>query len=113
MAVKAWLRLRSAHGLVQPPDKRQHVGQGGGGVMNEYATAGLLKDLHMPVLIMWGDRDRIIHVSTVSVFQQGIPQAQTVIFKDCGHMPMLEIPRESAKAYATFLEGLKQQAKND
>ncbi|HNY65338.1 MAG TPA: alpha/beta fold hydrolase [Deltaproteobacteria bacterium] len=70
-------------------------------------TALYLKDLHMPVLIMWGDRDRIIHVSTVHVFQKGIPQAQTVIFKDCGHLPMLELPIESAQAYSSFLMGLR------
>jgi abhydrolase domain-containing protein 6 len=70
---------------------------------NMVDSATYLKDLHMPVLIMWGDRDRIIHVSTAEVFQKGIPHAQTVIFKDCGHLPMLEIPRESAQAYASFL----------
>jgi abhydrolase domain-containing protein 6 len=69
-------------------------------------TEGLLKDLHMPVLIMWGDKDRIVHVSAATVFQKGIPQAQTVIFKDCGHMPMVEIPKETARAYASFLERL-------
>jgi abhydrolase domain-containing protein 6 len=63
-----------------------------------------LKDIHMPTLLMWGDRDRIIHVSTVSVFEKGIPQIKTVIFKDCGHMPMLEIPEESAAAYTSFLK---------
>ena len=53
---------------------------------------------------MWGDRDRIIHVSTVGAFEKGIPQIKTVIFKDCGHSPMLEIPGESAAVYTSFLK---------
>ncbi len=71
---------------------------------NRVNAADSLKDIRMPVLLMWGDKDRIIHVSTLGVFQQGLPQAETVVFKDCGHMPMLETPRESARAYASFLE---------
>jgi pimeloyl-ACP methyl ester carboxylesterase len=63
-----------------------------------------LGDISMPTLLMWGDRDRIIHISTVEVFLKGIPKIKTVIFKDCGHMPMVEIPRESATAYTSFLE---------
>lgn len=71
---------------------------------NRVDAAERLKDIRMPVLLMWGDKDRIIHVSTLGVFQQGLPQAETVVFKDCGHMPMLETPRESARAYTSFLK---------
>jgi abhydrolase domain-containing protein 6 len=74
-------------------------------------SANYLKDIHMPVLLMWGDRDRIIHVSTVSVFQKGLPQVETLIYKDCGHMPMLEIPKQSALDYAAYLKG-KHEAKS-
>jgi abhydrolase domain-containing protein 6 len=70
-------------------------------------VTGIMKEIRMPVLIMWGDRDRVTHISSMSVFQQGIPQARTVVFKDCGHMPMVEIPKESASVYASFLEGLE------
>lgn len=77
---------------------------------NKVDTTNYLKDIHMPTLLLWGDHDRIIHVSTVSVFEKGIPQIQTVIFKDCGHMPMLEIPKESAAVYASFLKGAHENA---
>ncbi len=70
-------------------------------------------NITMPVLLLWGDKDRIIHVSTVSVFEKGIPQTKTVIFRDCGHMPMLEIPKESALIYTSFLQGTFKDPKSD
>lgn len=77
---------------------------------NRKDVANYLGDLHMPVLLLWGDKDRIVHVSTVSVFEKGIPHIQTVIFKDCGHMPMVEIPKDTASAYLDFLQKAGQTA---
>ncbi len=70
---------------------------------NKVVVENYLGKLSMPVLLFWGDRDRIIHISTVSVFEKHVPKMKTVIFKDCGHVPMLEIPRESAQEYTAFL----------
>ncbi|MEA3470326.1 MAG: alpha/beta hydrolase, partial [Thermodesulfobacteriota bacterium] len=63
----------------------------------------LLPRLHMPVFIIWGDADRILHVSSVEVYQRYIPQIETVILKNCGHAPMLERPAETADFYLRFL----------
>lgn len=57
----------------------------------------------VPTLIMWGEEDRVLDVSAVEAFQQLIPQAQTHIFKKVGHLPMVEIPNESAAVYQQFL----------
>jgi abhydrolase domain-containing protein 6 len=64
----------------------------------------LLPRLHLPVFIIWGDSDRILHVSTVEVYQEHIPHAETVILKNCGHSPMLERPAETADFYVKFLD---------
>ncbi len=63
----------------------------------------ILKGLKMPVFVIWGDKDRIIHVSSVEVYQKELPQVESVILKDCGHVPMLERPEESAKYYTEFI----------
>ncbi len=57
-----------------------------------------------PTLIMWGDSDRVIHVSSVPVFEKKIKNARSVIIKECGHLPMLEKPQETADAYKNFLK---------
>jgi abhydrolase domain-containing protein 6 len=61
---------------------------------------GLIK---APTLILWGDQDRLIHVSAVDVFKAGISNSTAVIMKDCGHAPMVERPRESAEHFLKFI----------
>jgi abhydrolase domain-containing protein 6 len=63
----------------------------------------LLPGLRMPVLVIWGDHDRILHVSTTEVLDKGLPDKEIVIMKNCGHVPMLERPKETAGYYASFL----------
>ena len=72
---------------------------------DEKIQLAMLHRLKMPVFVIWGDKDRLIHVSSVEVYKQELPQAETVILKDCGHIPMLEQPEESAKHYADFIQG--------
>lgn len=60
-----------------------------------------------PVLIIWGDHDRVIEPSSMGVFQQGLTGAAsvtTVTLKNCGHLPMTEKPEETAAAYLDFLQ---------
>ncbi|MFZ6750202.1 alpha/beta fold hydrolase [Undibacterium sp. Ren11W] len=66
-----------------------------------------LPKIKVPTLIIWGDKDRVLDVSSTEVFKRLIPQAQLVIFKDVGHAPQLERTKETAIAYQTFLAGVK------
>lgn len=68
-----------------------------------------LASISLPVLIMWGGQDQLIHVSSAQVWQQGLPNSELKIWPDIGHMPMVEIPAESAAVYQEFLvENIKQ-----
>lgn len=58
----------------------------------------------MPVLILWGEEDRILDVSAAAVFKEHLPQAETGIFPGVGHLPMIEIPALSAARYAEFVK---------
>lgn len=64
----------------------------------------------MPTLIMWGEKDRVLDVSAVKTFKRYIPQAKVEIFEGIGHVPMLEIPKESAHALADFISSLSPQS---
>ncbi len=55
-------------------------------------------------LVLWGDRDRVLDVSSVQVFEKGLPNCTTVIMKDCGHLSMIERPQEAAEHYLAFLK---------
>ena len=64
----------------------------------------ILTDIENPVLILWGEFDRILNVSSVNVMRPLLPQAEVVIMKDTGHVPMLERPAETAALYLGFVE---------
>lgn len=66
-----------------------------------------LENIKVPVLMIWGDSDRVIDPSCVQVLEQKIKDTRTVIIKDCGHMPMTEKPEETARAFLDFLQDSK------
>lgn len=66
-----------------------------------------LSSIKAPTLILWGENDRILDVSSVPVFEKGIRNYKTVILKDCGHVPMIEEPKETVVQYTAFIDGLK------
>ncbi len=68
------------------------------------ALEPLLKDIRQPALVLWGDTDRLIHVSTTQVMQRKLPQPTVVIMEKCGHSPMIERPEETARHYRAFLQ---------
>lgn len=57
----------------------------------------------IPTMIMWGKEDRVLDVSAVAAFKALIPQAKIHIFPEVGHLPMVEIPSESADVYQEFI----------
>jgi len=62
---------------------------------------------NLPTLIMWGDEDRVLDVSAAAAFKQLIPAARVHIFEGVGHLPMVEIPNESAEVYQQFLSSIE------
>lgn len=58
-----------------------------------------------PTLIVWGDSDKLIHISSVPIFKKNIKNSKAVIIKECGHLPMMEKPQETASVYKDFLKG--------
>ncbi len=62
-----------------------------------------LGEVQTRTLIIWGKHDRVIDVSCVPVLEQGIKDAQAVVFDHVGHLPMMEDPEAFAKAHIGFL----------
>jgi pimeloyl-ACP methyl ester carboxylesterase len=55
----------------------------------EDRTAGL-RSLHVPTLVMWGDKDALVPVSDAPRFASDIPGAKLHIYEGLGHVPMEE-----------------------
>jgi pimeloyl-ACP methyl ester carboxylesterase len=51
-----------------------------------------LPEIACPTLIVWGEKDRLITVRDASVFAEEIPDSRVVVYKDTGHMAMIERP---------------------
>lgn len=62
---------------------------------------------NVPTLIMWGKEDRVLDVSAAAAFKEIIPTASVHIFEGVGHLPMVEIPNESAEVYQQFLSTIE------
>lgn len=61
-----------------------------------------LGEVKAPTLIVWGEKDRLLHVAMADVFHKGIAGSQKVIYPDLGHLPFLEAPSRMAKDWNAF-----------
>jgi pimeloyl-ACP methyl ester carboxylesterase len=63
-----------------------------------------LNTLQIPVLIMWGEVDKLIPLENAYKFQEALANDTLVIFKGIGHVPMEEEPVSTARVAEVFLE---------
>ena len=57
-------------------------------------------------MIMWGEEDNLIPVSSATWFAESLPGAKLVIYPKVGHIPMEEVPDRSAADVKAWLDGL-------
>lgn len=65
-----------------------------------------LHEIKVPFLVVWGAKDQILHVSATDKWVEGVPHAQSHVFDELGHMPMLEDAEATAKVVKQFLAGV-------
>ena len=70
----------------------------------DYDFRDRLKEIACPTLIVWGEDDRVVTVRDASVFTELIPNSRAVIYKDTGHMAMLERPGAFNALLSEFLD---------
>jgi abhydrolase domain-containing protein 6 len=97
------------------------------GAMNYRLRAKILKDLEVggidiledrlhrvqaPTLVLWGEDDRILHVSGSEKFQKGLPNGHIILLEKCGHVVFLDQPAATRGAYHRFMRKLAQNGLN-
>jgi len=65
-----------------------------------------INGLKTPTLIVWGEKDRVIHPATAEVLHKLLPNSEVILMQGLGHLPMLENPRQSAEDYLNFRKKL-------
>lgn len=66
-----------------------------------------IKQIQTPTLILWGDLDQLIPVEHAELFHQDIKGSQVIIYPKVGHVPMEEIPEQTAVDAKRFLGSKK------
>ncbi len=57
-----------------------------------------IRDISAPTQIIWGRQDRILGTKDAAKFEKAIPKSQLTWIENCGHVPHLEKPEETARA---------------
>jgi len=65
-----------------------------------------VRELRLPVLVLWGGRDRLFPAEVGGQFAHDIPGARLVIYDDLGHIPMEEDPARTVADVERFLAHL-------
>lgn len=63
--------------------------------------------LATPTRLVWGDRDRVWHITGAAILQRQMPLASLLALPGIGHVALMEAPEQVAKDYLAFLQGLR------
>lgn len=75
---------------------------------NDPLLAERLPKIVAPTLIIWGDQDRVLHVSSADLFRQGIKNSEVMLIPGSGHMPLVENARQCSAAWLAFADKSRQ-----
>ena len=90
----------SHHGSVR---KLQHVLSMGRRLLPELQSPPPLAAIRVPVLLLWGDRDRMVTHHGAQIVLEALPATEHVELVGCGHCPQLEEPERVAELLLAFL----------
>ena len=68
---------------------------------------GDLARIECPTLLTWGREDAFSEVGHASLMASRIPNADLVVFGECGHLPTLEQPAATTKVARAWLEHIE------
>lgn len=61
-----------------------------------------LRKVECPVLVVWGERDRMVSSEGAGLVAAGVPKARVELLARCGHCPQIEEPDRLAELLAGF-----------
>ena len=70
--------------------------------MGDPALRARLADVRVPVLVVWGESDRVVTPAYGRAVAASFPEARLEILAECGHMPQIEQPARLLALVATM-----------
>ena len=61
------------------------------------------KSINIPVLLIWGEKDKIVPLEIGRKLAGNIPNSKLVVVPNCGHVPQEECPIQAIEAMESFL----------
>jgi pimeloyl-ACP methyl ester carboxylesterase len=62
-----------------------------------------LSDVQSPTLFVWGERDRLVPAKFAKHVEKALPNSESVVLRDCGHVPQYEHPDQTHSLARKFL----------
>lgn len=69
----------------------------------EYTDPAYIKTIKTPTLIQWGKTDEWVPLANAYKFQKDIVGSKLIVYDNAGHLPMEEIPSQTAEDARAFL----------
>ena len=70
--------------------------------MGDPALRARLAQVRVPVLVVWGESDRVVTPAYGRAVAQSFPDARLEVIEQCGHMPQIEQPARLLELVATM-----------
>ena len=70
--------------------------------MGDPALRARLADVRLPVLVVWGQSDRVVTPAYGRAVAAAFPNARLEILAECGHMPQVEQPERLLQLVASM-----------
>ncbi len=61
-----------------------------------------VKEVMVPTLLMWGDLDEWVPLNVMQMFERDLPFSESLVYEGIGHLPMEELPVQSARDLNNF-----------
>ncbi|THG34344.1 alpha/beta hydrolase [Glaciibacter flavus] len=74
-----------------------------GGTMSDPTLLGRLDGIDVPVLVLWGEADRVVDPDYGRAFAAAIPGARFELLAKTGHVPQMETPETLLDAIRPFI----------
>lgn len=71
-------------------------------VVSELGDPFRLERIRCPVLLVWGDRDRLVFATGADRVLEQVAGSRIELIEDCGHCPQIECPEKLAALLAEF-----------
>jgi pimeloyl-ACP methyl ester carboxylesterase len=73
----------------------------------EYDFKDRVPEIAAPTLIVWGDRDRLVPLSSAHLYEDAIEDATMVVYDRTGHVPMIERPERFNADLRAFIADVR------